>query len=477
MPTSSAFRGLRGRRDRQAHRPHRLHGGGKSTVGKEVARQRAARSSTLTRRSRSGTGRSPRSLTSAASPSSARSRRASCAVCSASTSPPSSRSGRRRPLRRRETRPCARAPTVWIAVEEPVAWERVQGGDRPLARDRESFQRLFEQRQESYESASDAISRTVTESFCDRCTWRSRQGDCRGRSRSGRVRLPWSPTRAWLACTSCSSRGRLRPPLPEGEAAKQQAVLTDLWNSFAIGRDGAVVAFGGGTTTDVAGFAAAVYARGVPWIALPTTLVGQVDAAIGGKTALDIDRGKNLVGAFHYPNGVIVDHELATLPSRSGETGWPRSKTGPRRRALWELPEPELVRACAAFKCGVCLADPYEQSADARFSIWATRSRTRSRRAPAPGRARGGGGARPPRCHAALRSAHRHRGGGPAPRAGRGRPGRRGRRSSRTRKARACSSCSRPRAPGRRERAGRGGAPGIGGAHPEADSPRCRWRC
>ena len=114
--------------------------------------------------------------------------------------------------------------------------------------------------------------------------------------------------------------------MPEGEAAKQQAVLTDLWNSFAIGRDGAVVAFGGGTTTDVAGFAAAVYARGVPWIALPTTLVGQVDAAIGGKTALDIDRGKNLVGAFHYPNGVIVDHELlATLPSRSGETGWPRS--------------------------------------------------------------------------------------------------------------------------------------------------------
>jgi shikimate kinase / 3-dehydroquinate synthase len=209
-----------------------------------------------------------------------------------------------------------RAYTVWIAVEESVAWERVQGSDRPLARDRESFQRLFEERQELYESVSDAISEDS-----DGVLLRSLHVAIAPGRLSRSLTLGSRPI-ALVADARVSGLHELQlsgvvstHPLPAGEAAKQQAVLTDLWNSFAIGRDGAVVAFGGGTTTDVAGFAAAVYARGVPWIALPTTLVGQVDAAIGGKTAVDIERGKNLVGAFHYPNGVIVDHELlATLP-------------------------------------------------------------------------------------------------------------------------------------------------------------------
>jgi 3-dehydroquinate synthetase len=153
--------------------------------------------------------------------------------------------------------------------------------------------------------------------------------------------------------------------LPEGEAAKKPGVLQDLWNAFEIGRDGAVVAFGGGTTTDVAGFAAAVYARGVPWIALPTTLVGQVDAAIGGKTGIDLERGKNLVGAFHYPNGVIVDQELLeTLPEQERRNGMAEVvKTGLLAgEAFWKQPEHEMVRSCAAFKCGVCLEDPYEET-------------------------------------------------------------------------------------------------------------------
>jgi shikimate kinase/3-dehydroquinate synthase len=259
-----------------------------------------------------------------------------------------------------------RAYTVWIAVEESVAWERVQGSDRPLARDRESFQRLFEARQEIYESASDGISEDS-----DGVLLRSLHVAIA----PGRLSRPLTLGSRPVALVADARVAGLHDlqlsgvvsthPLPEGEAAKQQAVLSDLWNSFAIGRDGAVVAFGGGTTTDVAGFAAAVYARGVPWIALPTTLVGQVDAAIGGKTAVDIDRGKNLVGAFHYPNGVIVDHELlATLPERERRNGMAEVvKTGLLAgKAVWELPEQEMVRACAAFKCGVCLADPYEQS-------------------------------------------------------------------------------------------------------------------
>jgi shikimate kinase/3-dehydroquinate synthase len=211
-----------------------------------------------------------------------------------------------------------RAYTVWIAVEESAAWERVEGSGRPLARDRESFQRLFEERQEIYERASDAIAED-TEGVLLRSLHVA--------IAPGRLSRPLSLGTRPIALVADARVAGLHElqlsgvvsthPLPEGEAAKQQAVLSDLWTSFAIGRDGAVVAFGGGTTTDVAGFAAAVYARGVPWIALPTTLVGQVDAAIGGKTAIDVDRGKNLVGAFHYPNGVIVDQELlATLPER-----------------------------------------------------------------------------------------------------------------------------------------------------------------
>jgi shikimate kinase / 3-dehydroquinate synthase len=259
-----------------------------------------------------------------------------------------------------------RAYTVWIAVEESVAWDRVEGSGRPLARDRESLQRLFEDRQQIYERASDAIAED-SEGVLLRSLHVA--------IAPGRLSRPLSLGSRPIALVADARVAGLHElklsgvvsthPLPGGEAAKQQAVLNDLWNSFAIGRDGAVVAFGGGTTTDVAGFAAAVYARGVPWIALPTTLVGQVDAAIGGKTAVDIERGKNLVGAFHYPNGVIVDHELlATLPERERRNGMAEVvKTGLLAgKNVWELPEQKLVRACAAFKCGVCLADPFEET-------------------------------------------------------------------------------------------------------------------
>ena len=72
---------------------------------------------------------------------------------------------------------------------------------------------------------------------------------------------------------------------------------------LGLDRNGTLVAFGGGCTTDVAGFVAATYLRGIDWVAVPTTLVGQVDAAIGGKTAIDLPEGKNLVGAFHCRSG------------------------------------------------------------------------------------------------------------------------------------------------------------------------------
>src|SRR6185437_4445341 len=80
--------------------------------------------------------------------------------------------------------------------------------------------------------------------------------------------------------------------------------------------------FGGGCTTDVVGFAAATYLRGVRWVAVPTTLLGQVDAAIGGKTGVNLPEGKNLVGAFWQPTAVLCDTEtLGTLPPREWACG------------------------------------------------------------------------------------------------------------------------------------------------------------
>ena len=98
--------------------------------------------------------------------------------------------------------------------------------------------------------------------------------------------------------------------VPAGESAKQLSVAGRLWSELTLDRDGTVVALGGGSTTDLAAFVAATYLRGVPWVAVPTTLVGQVDAGIGGKTAIDLPEGKNLVGAFHWPARVVIDETL-----------------------------------------------------------------------------------------------------------------------------------------------------------------------
>jgi 3-dehydroquinate synthase len=106
--------------------------------------------------------------------------------------------------------------------------------------------------------------------------------------------------------------------LPPGEQAKSTDVLASLWDVLGrcrLTRTDAVVCVGGGATTDSAGFAAATWLRGVRVVHLPTTLLAMVDAAIGGKTGINTDAGKNLVGAFHPPAAVLVDLEaLETLP-------------------------------------------------------------------------------------------------------------------------------------------------------------------
>lgn len=113
--------------------------------------------------------------------------------------------------------------------------------------------------------------------------------------------------------------------LPDGETAKTLDTLRDCYAAFArmpLGRDDVVVAVGGGVVGDLAGFAAATWNRGVAVVQVPTTLLAQTDAAIGGKTGVNLPEGKNLVGAFHQPLAVIADTAtLGTLAERDRRSG------------------------------------------------------------------------------------------------------------------------------------------------------------
>ncbi len=113
--------------------------------------------------------------------------------------------------------------------------------------------------------------------------------------------------------------------VPDAEQAKTAEVLVSCWSELgAVGftRSDAVIGLGGGATTDLAGFVAASWLRGVRLITIPTTLLGMVDAAVGGKTGINTDLGKNLVGAFHEPAGVLCDLDLLqTLPPAEVRSG------------------------------------------------------------------------------------------------------------------------------------------------------------
>lgn len=152
----------------------------------------------------------------------------------------------------------------------------------------------------------------------------------------------------------------------EGEAAKTLTTVEELCRGFArwgLTRRDVVVAVGGGLVTDVAGFAAAVHHRGVPVVHVATTLLGQIDAAIGGKTGVNLPEGKNLVGAFWQPAAVLCDTAvLHTLPARElrsglGELAKYHFLGGGR---LDELPLPERVARCVEIKAEVVAADERE---------------------------------------------------------------------------------------------------------------------
>jgi 3-dehydroquinate synthase len=175
-------------------------------------------------------------------------------------------------------------------------------------------------------------------------------------------------------------------PIADGEDAKSFATveaLTRDWAAEGLLRGDAVVALGGGVVGDTAGFAAAVYHRGIPVVQCPTTLLAQVDAAIGGKTAVNLPEGKNLVGAFHQPRAVLADVDtLATLPAREFRAGlgevakYALMGVGPDSTAVATIlaeqrdavlaRDPavctDLVARCAAIKVRVVSEDPEERT-------------------------------------------------------------------------------------------------------------------
>jgi 3-dehydroquinate synthase len=171
-----------------------------------------------------------------------------------------------------------------------------------------------------------------------------------------------------------------RVEIPDAEAGKELPVVGFIWEvlgRIGVGRKDAIVSLGGGAATDVAGFAAATWLRGVDIVHVPTTLLGMVDAAVGGKTGINTDAGKNLVGAFHQPAAVLIDlATLETLPRNEIVAGMaeivkagfiadpvildlieadPEAALDPTGMVL-----PELIRRAVAVKAEVVAADEKE---------------------------------------------------------------------------------------------------------------------
>ncbi len=256
--------------------------------------------------------------------------------------------------------------TVLLDVDVDTAWERVRGTDRPLAQDEGAFRRLYEERRPLYRAVADAVAADADGAVLASAGIHHELGALERLGElvpgDGPVALVADATVMGIhgprAQEALGDRLVSTHELPAGEQAKRLHVVERLWSELRLDRDGTLVALGGGALTDTAGFAAAAYLRGIPWVAVPTTLVGQVDAGIGGKTAIDIPQGKNLVGAFHWPARVVLDEALLeTLPADE------------RRQGVAELVKTELlagrtldVRGAAAYKAALCLRDPHDRS-------------------------------------------------------------------------------------------------------------------
>ena len=286
---------------------------------------------------------------------------------------------------------------VWMHVAVEELWRRATGSDRPLARERGEFERLYAERETIYADAADAAMLSADEVPQALPALRALAGARPGRlawaqSASGSypvwvgegmlARAPWPAdgrrflmTDTDVAPLYADTVGPLAGTveIEPGEGAKTLAGAERALRELAdagMTRSDHVVALGGGVVGDLAGFCAATYQRGVPVVQVPTTLLAQVDSAYGGKTGVDLPEAKNYVGAYHLPAGVIADTAtLTTLPREELAAGFVEVlKTallaGGR---LWELAravedlEPgavePLVFGCALTKLEVVASD------------------------------------------------------------------------------------------------------------------------
>jgi shikimate kinase/3-dehydroquinate synthase len=274
---------------------------------------------------------------------------------------------------------------MWIDADLETCWQRVRHSSRPLARNRGDFVDLFFARRPLYEEVADVVvpAQASVEAVLDvlrrlpadaRMVWAQTAGGAYPVIVGHGVRDvdPGAPGRA-VTVSDEHVAGRWAPGaqivIPAGEQHKTLATAERVWRALAQGdttRGDHVRAVGGGVVGDLAGFCAATYQRGIAVVQVPTTVVAQVDAAIGGKTGVDLPEGKNYVGAYHQPHAVLADLDtLETLPGAEHAAGYAEVvKTaliaGGR---LWERVaagapvDAEIVFACARTKVGVVAAD------------------------------------------------------------------------------------------------------------------------
>ncbi len=291
-------------------------------------------------------------------------------------------------------RAALRAHTVaLLEVDEPTAWERARAeGDRPLAADRERFGALLRERTPVYEAVADAF---LPQGALPAALDALRALRPPTKLLWGQGHPVWVGDEAWPEVrrgdvvitddtVAALHGGRLRAftlSVPPGEEQKTLASAERLWRALAVAgvtRAGRVLALGGGVVGDLAGFVAATYQRGIPVVQVPTTLVAQVDSALGGKTGVDLPEGKNYVGAFHQPEAVhVVPATLATLPAAPGAAGYAEVvKTALiaggamwERVAAGEEPDAAMVLACARTKLAVVAADEREDGVRAVLNL------------------------------------------------------------------------------------------------------------
>jgi shikimate kinase / 3-dehydroquinate synthase len=298
----------------------------------------------------------------------------------------------------------ARHIVVWLEIDAPEAWRRIEGTERPLATSPGDVERLLAERLPLYEELADAIvpmsdieavgrALPAIETLGEmppgtKLLWAaSRSGDypvfVGPGLLSALVDSGWWPVTGRRYCVTDPNAGvyaqQLQPlaappiEIRPGEKAKNLGEAEKVVLKLAeleMTREDHVVALGGGVVGDLAGFCAHIYQRGVPVVQVPTTLVAQVDSAYGGKTGVDIDYLKNYAGAYHLPSAVLTDTAtLRSLPQRELAAGFVEVlKTGllaggslwERVRAVEQLDPDDLadlVFSCARYKCSIVAAD------------------------------------------------------------------------------------------------------------------------